>query len=336
MQPEVVIDKSKRIFIERTATAGSSQIQSALESATTLFDPGTISRIEDYLIFNPEIGVLGLFDGTSEVHTPSTGVKKVFEVKSPQSPMKDFHLVGAQGGALLARNLLNRLKLEGNADVDLKSLLSKINRALSEYFKSHTVGDNKNIYGTTPASKPAMGGVIARLNPETECLEIAAWGDVRAAWRTQDGKVNITDDQLKLHDAEMYEKIAEIRAKCGDDKSAMWDEFAPFLEVKRNERVNNHQHPKGYCVLNGDTSFLEAIQYFEIPIREVSTLVLFTDGMVNRHPAETPDDLAQDVISAFEQGNISRFLDETRKREQAASKVSHVAHGEASFIGLRF
>ena len=287
----------------------------------TIYDSGTVKLKEDsfYIPAIPfSTGFIGVADGVSGLYEPSSG-PLLFDKKS--------------GGQMASQTLIKEIS-QAQETSSLKSVLIKANNEIYKNqqpygFYSQAVAYNKTelLAGTTFA--------IAKITKEV--IEIAQCGDSFALWMTNSSVgnncINITENQLFIHDMKAKEEIAKLMLKHNGDRDLMWQEFSLILSKMRRKNVNQ---PGGYGLLNGEIKSFRFWQTVLLPKKNVKLLILFTDGLVYYPETEEPKRLAKKMLNFWEQGGLSYVLQKTREQEKNQKSLSHVDHSEATAIAIKF
>lgn len=272
----------------------------------SLFDKGTAKKQEDGLInSDPYYGVT---DGVTGVYLPSEG-PKLFE--------------GLTGGQLASRIIIDTF---ANASSRLLGrALVAANDALHQHTQRVGLPDD-------PAFLPGACFTVCEVDDSK--VEIRQGGDSLAVWQFKDGAIEGTPNKNFAYEKLLTDTIAQLMQKHSGDRQKMWEEFRPILINERRKYSQEYR----LCLLNGLSGFslYYRWQKFSLDRRELSRVILFTDGLVPFEKTRVVDELAHYVIELYNSGGLQAVLDETRRLATLNKERTHEDLPEAAAIALEF
>ncbi len=271
-----------------------------------LYDRGTAAAPEDGLW--SKFPIVGVWDGVS-------------------APYNDEHppflYKGLTGGKMAGDALADSLQ---SATVeDLESILVDANRK---------IGDVQIEAGMNLVDASTLGGVtfvLAQLG--TESIKIVHGGDCYALWAKKSGEVGISHNSFLPFEMELRNKVAELMERTGGNRKEMWRLFYPFLCQKKRENTNV---PGRCALLNGQPKVVRCWSKYSIPSKDISLLILLTDGLVPAHEAGNEPELARKLVSLYEKGRLVEILAWARRSEGAIADRTHETFSEATGLAIRF
>ena len=303
---------------------------------SSLYDQGSSSVMEDgHFVALPFVGVI---DGVSEPH----------DKDHPRIRFCDGRLTGGELVSRITEGFFIQQSSRQNAlDLDLGDLVLEANKLTGDEFRANGLSLDET--GMLPGATFA----IARVSEEE--VEIIQAGDCLALWATDDDEINVTSNQVRGHDDEFNGLIDRLQRRIAKEKyrieleeatpdqskaisEAMWPEFRLKWGKGRARDVNNPLSPKGYGLLNGQTELKKIWFRKTIQRDHLSTLLLFTDGMM---PWETMKDkndteIARAVYAAYKKGGLPELLKVTRGTEEKFRAVGWTDAAEAAAIAVDF
>jgi len=274
-----------------------------------------IELLYDGLEVYPEDGflldcpLLGVMDGISGVYYPGGRQKK---------PL-DFN--GKTGGQM-AVHTLKRCLVDFPDDTDLVTRVDLASNILRDVNKENGVSLEE------PEYLASVVFVIAKIKEEGRA-ELIQIGDCLAVWISKDGNIGATPNQCFSRDMELREKIAKLMQKHKGNRENMWREFGPLLIESRKRHVN-----RSYGILNGQERVKNFLNWFSL--RNLQTLLLFSDGFINYPDSRNEVALARTMIEQYKKGGLEAILEATRKLEEKQKETSHTDKEEASAIAIEF
>lgn len=278
-----------------------------------IYSPGTSKDREDGLIINPPF--FGVIDGTSAVHT---------------NPKDKILFDGVSGGEMV-RETAQEVFCSADNNRSLKDIVLQANQRIGEIQKSRGIAldDSGKLAGASFVfAKVTRSGV-----------EIIQGGDCFALWllplksSSFCEKIEITRNQVYLHDKENLRIIAGLMKKHKGNYAKMWQEFGPILYARRLQNVNKTTEA-GYAHLNGQPWLTNCWHWtFTAPPR---LLILFSDGLVDFQATANPEALAREVLKEYKEGGLERLLDIRRNQESIEKGQSHINHQEITAIAIKF
>lgn len=281
---------------------------------------------------------VGVVDGVSEPH----------DKDHPRMRFCDGRLTGGELVSRITEGFfIQRSSREDALNLDLGNLVLEASKLAGDEFR--TSGLSLQETGMLPGATFA----IAKVGEEE--VEIIQAGDCLALWATDDGEINVTANQVREHDNEFNGLIEMIQRRIAKGKykieleeatpdqskairEEMWPEFRLKWGKGRARDINNLLSQKGYGLLNGQTE-LEKIWFHKVISRDhLSTLLLFTDGMM---PWETMKDksdaeIAKAVYAAYKKGGLPELLKVTRGTEEKFRAVGWTDAAEAAAVAIDF
>ena len=287
-----------------------------------LYSQGTSPVREDGLIVTGEI-LFGVLDGVSAPY-------------SPKYPAKKF--AGLSGGEMIVR--FCEQFAEQLVNLNLRQFVLRLNAKVGEQ------------QGNTPPGELA-GAVFAFALVKNDCVEIVQAGDCLAVVEMKNGDVFVTPNQVRRHDTEMNAEIEHIMREVAQEifgipieklsgfqldevRGEMWNRFRDTLIEARRQDNNNPKSPRGFGILNGDPRLDEMIWERKFSLPDISTILLFTDGMVPwlKMKSSSDEEVARYALTKIRHGGLAELLLSVRKAE--AETISYTTHAEASAVGLFF
>jgi len=291
-----------------------------------LYDQGISFIREDGLVANERL--FGVLDGVSAPH-------------SPKHPPKLFDgLTGGEMVVRLAEDFLSFLIKVLPQIPPLRQFIIKLNELIDEKQKNLNVGER-------------AGAVFAFALIKKDEVEIVQTGDCFAIIEKKDGEIVVSPNQVRHHDEAMNKEINSLMHEISQEKfkqpletlsekrlnevkGEMWNRFCPILIEARRQDNNNPRSPRGFGILNGDPRLNEMIWERKFPLSDVSTILLFTDGMVPWKKMEkiSDEEVARHALTEFHRGGLARFLLSARETEKKT--ISYISRAEASAVAITF
>lgn len=261
---------------------------------------------------------------------PFYGVIDPFSAPYDQEhPMQTFG--GLSGGQLLravAKNTFERMP----TTTSLRRALLQVNSRLHLAFAQEGMGLKAD-------ERPGASFVFCK--EEDGKLHIVQGGDSRAAWIRRDGRVGITPCLFTPHEKILRDEIARLKLIQGHTGAGWPKRFYEFLCRSRREKSN-----KFYPVLNGQYGLLRIVRFFSVPIKSLTMVILFTDGMIEWNTVGRRSDrfVVHYIRDCFERDDSTReagctfhyIMEQTRQAEINFAETSHVKHAEATCMVITF
>jgi len=293
-----------------------------------LYDQGSSKVREDGLfVEDPFFGVL---DATSAPF-------------SPQNPPMLFG--GLTGGEMVARTVERSLR-SARPSHNLITAIAHANKKLSDAFA---------LFGLQHATVDRSPGTcFAFAKVDADKIEIVQAGDCYAIWVNNLGEIQLTPNQVRLHDAEMNARIEAIMIETAREMSIdlmsctaeergrvrqeMWNRFFPILSEARRRDINNPQSRSGYGFLNGQPEAAQMWQSITLPRSETAFLLLCTDGMIPWEAMKTLSDqkIAESLCQLSKTGGLAEILTTARTIEDTSNKKTYLDFAEATAIAIQF
>lgn len=206
---------------------------------------------EDSIVLNEKINVYGVFDGAT-----------------PLIPFKDEN---GMNGAYLASNIFKDYFFRlYRSTLSLVEGIMAANRMLREHMEKYKVNQAKyeNLWSTCAA--------IIKIEKDRK-IAYAQLGDCMIIAEYQDGTIKaLTRDTVK---------DISYRAKAWREEQRKHGVKIPdevYYQDRTQQLIFNRSlanKENGYAVANGEEEVLNFIQYGEVNISEIKTLLLMTDGL---------------------------------------------------------
>jgi hypothetical protein len=207
------------------------------------------------------------------------------------------------GGQLAARVLARGLE-RAKGDEPIEKVSLKINVALRNSYQSYsrTAGPHSLQYF------PAASFVIVKV--DLAKIVILQGGKCCGSWQLSDGSLGGTVNQMFHHETIKNEKIDFITKEYGDGQKGETEYFR-FLEKERRENVNST-----YCLLNGQTGFMNVIQKVVLKRTKVKRIVLSSGDALPLEWTKNPGIMSREVFNAYKSGlpSILKASEESFRR----------------------
>lgn len=275
-----------------------------------LYDQGTETRTEDFLVFFPN-KVVGVIDTASPVFIP------------PEQP-KMFY--GMTGGQLIGSKIINAIGHDLSGYVTPTKILKWVNLEVKEALEENDLSIE------TPENNPFASYALAFF--DGIFIQIIQGGDCQFVYQGKDGSVGWTENQTLEYDRENLRLIAEFMRKHCGDRPKMWREFGPILKMRRREHLNSEKGK--FSVLNGQPDFEKYWRRLILSTLELKTLICFTDGFVIQEETADMVSLTPRILHQYYHGGLQEVLNTTRKSASSKASESHVTWPEAMAIAIEF
>ncbi len=275
----------------------------------TLYDSGTAKFLEDKFIVRPPF--FGVLDGVSEVYDPTMG-SRLYGGKS-----------GGQKVVEIAENIFTHAK---DSDV-LDDVLKRTNTAIRKFCESQSIDMNR------PDLLP--GAAFAFAKAAEDEVEIIQGGDCFAVWGKISGEVGATPNQNFSDEGERIGILNSIIKKYKGDQEKAWREYMPIAARFKVERVNRDQDKKS-VVLNGQSEGESLWYKTTLSKKELKTLLLFTDGMIDFKESRDAEKMGKIILAAYHDGGLERMLSRVRDIENKRLHMTHIVEVEATAIAIEF
>ena len=256
-------------------------------------------------------------DGVSPIYLPQDGSQLFKEMT---------------GGQLASWHILSAFGHSHGPELSLRQFLISANNALGK----ETEQNDLNIKES--AHIPSACFLVIKI--EDRSIQIIQGGDCMAAWQYKDGSRGGISHQNFGYEEFLVLEIKRLMKKHNQDRQAMWEEFRPILEDRRQRFINNHN---GICLLNGQPHFREYWREETIELENLKTLLLFSDGFIPFEWSKESEDLALNVFNLWNMLNqnclfpadkLARILLQTRATAEKAE--THEDNPEATVISIEF
>lgn len=274
-----------------------------------LYDQGSARISEDCILFKPP-RFFGAIDGVSGLYTPKEG-PELFDGSKTGGQIASQAICGAFELARAKASLAEILE-DANSTIRETSMVNGLIIEESEFL-------------------PAAAFVVADVGYDS--IKIMHGGDCLAIWAMKDGSVNGISNPMFSYEQENIAVIARLMKKHRGDRQKMWEELGPILAEKRRRSINT---AGGYAVLNGQTEALGLVQKLSLVLKEVSLLILFSDGFVPFEETQSGAHLAEWVVGLYKAGGLQFVLKQTREAAEPNKSSSHEDHAEATAIAIEF
>lgn len=285
---------------------------------SVLYDQGSSKYREDGLVVGTTL--FGVFDGACEPYAPAYPLQLI---------------LGRSPAEVIVRETEKSLFLDEGKNI--KEILLNAIRRVSKLNLSNM-----------------SGATFVFANIHDDRFEIMQGGDCFAVVQKKDGTIFVTKNQVRIHDIKMNGEISrlmrEVAKERGYDslqlvsdkttneiRNEMWNRFCPIL---RKERVKNMNRPESsdasYGFLNGDQNLLRATFLRSFRLEEVSTVLLFSDGMIPWSLMESTNDqkIGEDAMRIFQLSGLTGLLSSARGEEERNLKTSYTSFTEATAVAI--
>jgi len=216
------------------------------------------------------------------------------------TPIVDFRDEHGHNGGYLAANLLKRSleRADGSDGAGLVEQVIAANRKLREAMSAYGIAEKHAFWACCVAAVQIVG----------ESLHYAQLGDCMVIARYRDGRVEVlTENRVKGVSARAVAK----RAAAGEREEDYSD---TYLKMKYN-RTHMANSPDGYGVMNGEEAVASFIQSGEVPLSDLSHVLLVSDGMF--HP-ELPLEATMELILSE---GFERYVEQVEAAEHALGQA---------------
>jgi serine/threonine protein phosphatase PrpC len=275
----------------------------------TLYDSGTAKILEDQLIVQPPF--FGVLDGVSGLYNPTIG-PELFDGKS---------------GGQKAVEIVNEVFTKANNGDELAVVMKKANVMLRKFFRSHGVGTNR------ADLLPGMMFVFAKIAEDK--VEIIQGGDCYAVWKKTNGEISATPNQNFSDEEEKIKIFDNIVKKHHGNLNEAWAEYILISARLKIERANKNSE-KRTVILNGQTGGEGNWFKMIFPRKELMTLLLLTDGMIEFGESRDTEKMSKIIFDAYSDQGLSGMLSRIRGIENRRTGVTYIKHAEATALALEF
>lgn len=275
----------------------------------TIFDSGEAKFLEDEIVLqSPFFGVL---DGVSGLYNPIIGPT----------------LYDGKTGGQKAIEIVREAFIRANASDELLAVIKTANAALRKFSESNGININR------ADLLPGMAFAFVKImNDEVEIIQAS---DCYAAWEKTNGEIGATPNQNFFDEEEKIEIFKNIIEKHSGDLGKAWTEYMPIYAKLRIERINKDL-PKKTVLLNGQLAGENYWSKIIIPQKELKTLLLFTDGMVEFSESRNVDEMSKLIFDAYRRQNLPGMLSRIREIENTRRQATHVKNAEVAAIAIEF
>ncbi len=295
-----------------------------------LYDQGSAQYREDGLfIADPFCGVLD-------------GVSAPF---GPKHPIRKFN--GLSGGEFVARSVEQFF-----STATPESYLSAF-MAISQ--ANNFVRNLQEKAGVEIKADKLAGATFAIALLNQDYVEVIQAGDCFALWVMKNGLIDITKNQVRLHDTEMQSTILKLQREVAHKlygiqlekatveqrniiRGEMWNRFFSILSEARIQDVNRLDSPRCYGLLNGQPELLDATFRICFNRNEIQAILLFSDGMVPWEAMKemADEEVAEKVLADYREGGLPHLLRIARGIENRVKMVNYTDSAEATAIAIEF
>lgn len=276
----------------------------------TLYSQGTSSRIEDGFIVNPPF--LVVIDAYSSPYHPQMN-EMIYDVR--------------KSGGEKVKEIIMEVFSSANPGSELEEILAEANKRIYAVQKARGIPIDR--------ADLLAGAAIVAAKIEDWCVEIIQAGDCRAIWIVDSGMVRITENQVYLHDREAKRMIARLMKKYKEDRGKMWMDFYDPL-CKLRLRDQNQEGKAGFAVVNGQPGVFKLWKKLRIPMRNLRTLFLISDGIIELSNPRKDRKNAQSFVMTYMNKGLPGTLEVVRGIHKLKSKESHITYPEATAIAASF
>lgn len=253
---------------------------------------------EDAIVLNEKINVYGVFDGAT--------------------PLVPFRDENGMNGAHLASNLFKDYFFRlYRSNLSLVEGIEAANRMLREQMEKYKVNQEKyeHLWSTCAA--------IIKIENDGK-LSYAQLGDCMIIAEFQNGMIKaLTRDTVK--DISRRAKLwREEQRKQGVNIPG--EEYYQDLTQQLIFNRSFANKPNGYSVANGKEEVINFIQYGQVNVSEIKTLLMISDGLFH------PYDSIEETFKKIDQSGIDRYASELELFE----KKNNLHHDDKSGILIRF
>lgn len=272
-----------------------------------LYDQGSARIPEDGIVFQPP-RFFGALDGVSGIYLPHEGPR----------------LFGGRTGGQLASHAISCAFGEALAEESLEDILLKANATIRKLSETNGLSLQES------ELLPSAVFAVASINQES--INILQGGDSLAVWQKRDGTIGGTPNRTFAFEEGLLKTIAVLMEKHKRDRQKMWEEFRPILAEKR--RSNDNTTQGGFALLNGQPEVENFWQKFILRRKEITLLILFSDGLVPFEWTEEEVSLGEKMIGLYRKGGLNSILAATRTAAEQKKSSGHEDYPEATAIAI--
>ena len=305
--------------------------------ASFIYDQGTSPRREDGFIVGD--GIFGVLDGVTMPH-------------SPKYPATMFQ--GLSGGEMVVRTCERLfsptffLRVGTKVDDALRTAVLTINEEVgrTQWGFDLPLNDAGKLAGATFAFAHLTPNYIDIVQAGV-CMVIVEFTD------DMHKDILVSPNQVRAHDTAMNAEIERIQREVAQEllgleleevpddrrkqvRDEMWDRFYSTLVDARRRDANQLESPQGYGVLNGQLELQDMLWVQRFPREEVTTLLLFSDGIVPWSVMKRATDIevGRTILEGFQNYGLHGVLTQSRRTEESFAKISYENQPEATAIAL--
>jgi hypothetical protein len=277
---------------------------------SVLYEQGSPLIAEDTMVFQPP-DYFGAVDGVSGIYLPEEGPR----------------LFGAKSGGQLASAVISHAFASVSEGESLTGILRAATTMLRGICKKNGLSMEQS------ELLPSASFVVARVTKEY--VSLIQGGDSLAVWQLRNGTIGATPNRVFSFEEYLLHNFARLMKKHRGDRQKAWQDFRPTLKKMRRDCFNTARG--GFAILNGQFEFEDYWQEFKFRRNEISTLILFSDGLVPFEWTKVVDKLAEKVTKLY-QGTegLQRVLKATRKIAGKKRHQSHEDYPEATAVAIEF
>lgn len=303
---------------------------------SSIYHQGTAPYREDGLVVGTTL--FGVFDGVSAPY-------------APKYPIRLFG--GLSGGEMVVRKC-ERLLYNLDSSYAKTSPLEFVSMANERMMKAQKHIALELDLPSVPVEELA-GTTFAVAHLSDTKVEIAQAGNVLAIIEMKNGDIVFAPNQVRGHDMAMNAEIERIQRKValetlglrledvpdkdrGLVRGEMWNRFYHILREARRQDANNSASPRRYGILNGDPMLEKMVWERSFDRKDISTIVLCTDGVIPWPVMKATDDdaIAAAILDEYHRRGVAGLLFAARGIEEQNVATSYTNQAEATAVALQF
>lgn len=305
---------------------------------SSIYDQGTSPYREDGLMVGSTL--FGAFDGVSAPYASKYPIRLFGD--------------GLSGGEMVARTcewLLHAA--DGSRVTDLAQLIGIVNEVVR---KAQSDIALEMDLPSVPIEELA-GTTFAVAHIGDTKVEIAQAGDALAIVELRNGMVVVSPNQVRGHDEAMNAEIERIQREValetlglrledvpdkdrGLVRGEMWNRFYHILREARWQDANNSASPRRYGILNGDPMLEKMVWERSFDRKDISTIVLCTDGVIPWPVMKATDDdtIAAAILDEYRRRGVAGLLFAARGIEETkeVAATAYMNNAEATAVAIEF
>jgi hypothetical protein len=166
-------------------------------------------------------------------------------------------------------------------------------------------------------------------------VEIIQGGDCYAVWKKTNGEISATPNQNFSDEEEKIKIFDNIVKKHHGNLNEAWAEYILISARLKIERANKNSE-KRTVILNGQTGGEGNWFKMIFPRKELMTLLLLTDGMIEFGESRDTEKMSKIIFDAYSDQGLSGMLSRIRGIENRRTGVTYIKHAEATALALEF